>query len=539
MSAEQSKTSRSRQALPLVATATLCVLLGILTALLAQRYLTLRRSHIRLSAALTLAPHQRVYYDRLRKHLGYPEARSGLVLPRDVLDVTGKLNVRANHFEGLAAGSEVSCRPRLNKVVPLPLTSKRVSIELPDTRHYQYEIVNEGKKSATGPILYQNVLWDTARHLVESGGFLSIEDEVERAKALWRFVAENRYHFWPVTESLEEEDVVKYLAVYGYGFCDDTARILAQLARLAGLRGRIWDLHGHVVAELFAAGRWCMLDADHGVYFYKHNKPNEIYGVAELASNPSLFSVYEACGRIPTAVRGAYRFVDMYTTVEDNRLMGDTLATASHRIRYKLRPGERIVFGTMAYGKYFMGGYPQRVPEFYNGFFEYEAHASDFDSTGSRVQITALPDHKGSRIVTGDRSARLELDVNSPFPLVGGDITGRVQVMAGSTVLVLSDPAGRSHDHDLSSAEDGRLSVSTDAFLSPLDEHPMYSYTLTLRLAPATVLHIQSLRIVSDFQFARLALLDLKKGKNAVNVYFPDESVRDQFTASVLLPDGG
>ncbi len=85
--------------------------------------------------------------------------------------------------------------------------------------------------------------------------------------AIWKFLVNRRYHYLPASDDAEMHDPVKFLNVYGYGFCDDSALNFAALCEEAGLEARVWGLNGHVVAESSYGGAWHMFDPDMACYF--------------------------------------------------------------------------------------------------------------------------------------------------------------------------------------------------------------------------------------------------------------------------------
>jgi len=88
-------------------------------------------------------------------------------------------------------------------------------------------------------------------------------------------------HYRPASVYPGYHDPVFALNGFGYGFCDDNAGIVVEIARAAGLEARVWLLGGHVVPEVeLGDGRQVIVDADLG-----HFLP---YGVEELAANRSL-----------------------------------------------------------------------------------------------------------------------------------------------------------------------------------------------------------------------------------------------------------
>ena len=80
----------------------------------------------------------------------------------------------------------------------------------------------------------------------------------EKALAIWAFLVDNRYHDQPAHTGIETHDPVRFLNVYGYGFCDDSATNLLVLCESAGIPARVWGLSGHVVPEAYFEGDLAM-----------------------------------------------------------------------------------------------------------------------------------------------------------------------------------------------------------------------------------------------------------------------------------------
>ncbi|WP_197995713.1 transglutaminase-like domain-containing protein [Gimesia algae] len=136
----------------------------------------------------------------------------------------------------------------------------------------------------------------------------------EKSIAIWKFLVDWRYHYDPAEQGDELHDPVKFLNVYGYGFCDDCATNFMVLARKAGLQSRVWGLSGHVVAETFYDGRWHMFDPDHKVFY--RNRQGVIAGVEELAEQPEIIT------KTPTDPLGSPSelIAKLYTSTSDNRV---------------------------------------------------------------------------------------------------------------------------------------------------------------------------------------------------------------------------
>jgi hypothetical protein len=61
-------------------------------------------------------------------------------------------------------------------------------------------------------------------------------------------------------------------------------------AALFGVSARVWQLHGHVVPEVYTNGSWHLYDPDYQTYFIDSTSTNNIASVSELVSNPSLIT---------------------------------------------------------------------------------------------------------------------------------------------------------------------------------------------------------------------------------------------------------
>jgi len=114
---------------------------------------------------------------------------------------------------------------------------------------------------------------------------LAFEDEPFE-RVLWRFVRNNAYHSYPLTDQKWHNDPWVVISSLGWGFCSNVSGTYVRLARAAGYEARIWGLTGHVVPEIKIGERWQMFDPDLAVYYYTHD--GQIAGVADLVADSSL-----------------------------------------------------------------------------------------------------------------------------------------------------------------------------------------------------------------------------------------------------------
>jgi hypothetical protein len=372
---------------------------------------------------------------------------------------------------------------------------------------YQYSLFNPGPKSVAMPLLHSGIRWDTAEALVASLGWRSIENEVDRAIAIWKFVTLHRYHANPPTEGSDEHDIIRFFTCYGYGFCDDASQAVAGLAKLSGLNARIWGLDGHVVPEIFAGGRWIMLDADFGAYFHKPENPGFIMGVDELSKSRESFKHV-----VETGDKGPYdgTYAELFLTTENNKPW-TFRSRWEHQISATLSPRQRVVFSNFNWGKHFIGICPNPPEKYFNGYFERPIGEKDF-----RLEAGLEMRGEGEGFILSNRSGqerRAEIVITWPFPIVGGTIESSRPVH-----LEFED----THARRKLTLKPGK-SISLDGVVSRVSDQPTTEFTLRLALPAGQELKFEGpLTLTCDFQFAAISLLQLKEGETEFRVHSED-----------------
>ena len=448
--------------------------------------------------------------------------------PEDATRLSAYDRIELNKYWAMTNGSEPATfltrhfEPTQRSKPPLAPTMQ-IALEAPFTQ-LRYEITNKSERTLPAPILYTKDRWDSPEALVAQAGFNNITNEVERAVAIWRFVCEHRVFGDPPTEGKEEHDVLKFLGIYGYGFCDDTARAVVTLAELCGLKGRVWALEGHIVSEVMAGGRWRMLDADQQAYFSKRGAPLEIFGVEELAADRANFDVrlsFRGVGDYPR------KYMDCFLTRENNKI--DEGGTAEHRLQPTLRGGERMTFTNYNWGRYFLGKYPTPPPRLFNGYFTYFFHPRDLVAVSGKVNSEGI---KGGHRLTnqGSETATARLDLTYPFPVVGGVIHGTLTTTAGKASARLEDSE---HDRVIYPNLSSDLRISLDRFVSVLANTPTYRYALLLILEPGASVDVRGLQLESDFQCSALPLVLLKQVANEFRAHFPEGGDAKSFEVEI------
>ena len=117
----------------------------------------------------------------------------------------------------------------------------------------------------------------------------------QKAEAVYEFVRQYRWHWGPSHEGPESRrgdfeygiiyDPVNLIAVYGYGYCFQTAGVLESLYRAAGLEARRVGLTGHTTCEVFYDGAYHFYDSDQQG-FCRLADGQSVASIADLERDP-------------------------------------------------------------------------------------------------------------------------------------------------------------------------------------------------------------------------------------------------------------
>lgn len=479
----------------------------------------------------------RRYLEAAADMAGYPLPEGAALDAEQAIRVMAHLNRRHNHLKLMrdrreGAPRTLAERPTSwERTLDLDPAADHVIVPAPVTL-YEYRIENVSDRLLAAPVLFNRLQWSSIGGLVETAGLRAIEDDTARAIASWRLIVENRYHFVPPSFGREMHDVLRLLAVYGYGYCDDSARVLCRLARETGLNARLRYLGGHVVAEIEGDGEWMMFDPDMEVYFADPRDPERVLSVEDLAEGlpeAEAFSM-PRFGESATALPEGY--AARFRSTEDNEaLEAERFATAD-ALRFLLRPGERVVFCSANWGDYFLGGCTAAPPHtFCNGCFEFAPAADDF-----RIMDGApvLQETDSGLTISNPESGPARLGLIFPYrlPIVGGSVEGIASVSSDAVRFAFVDRYNR-----LKSVYpvNGR-SLSSDTFFSVIGVQPTREYAVFLEIPPGdSITFGPEFRFVSTFQFAPSALWRVQEGRNVVRMHLEPESRREDFRITLAV----
>lgn len=394
-------------------------------------------------------------------------------------------------------------------------------------------LANDGEVDIVNPWVVvngQRDWYDSRKIVTEAVGGATTDHD--RAFKLWRFLCENRYHWYPAEGGSEVHDPVKYLNVYGYGFCDDSAAVLECMFLLAGFsQARNWMLSGHVVPEVYFDGGWRMLDADLQV-FYPEDDNRTVASVQTAAARPELVE----------RVSGAM-VRDIYASTYDNNVYSGWWTTA-HTMKMTLRPRESLERCFYNWGLYHDNLYLQRPPLYGNGRLSYQP---DLRNPADQERLSLVNVAAGTaeeapalHVLDSSEPAVVSVEMNCPYVFVGGKVTvGARLVEREASLAVHFAPAGSDEFADgagafgggtqttrlavLSAPFDGTAEFSLAEAISPNWGAAVYNFRINLVLTsidPASD-GIDSLSVVGDIQCAPRSLPELLAGRdNRVEVRF-------------------
>lgn len=333
--------------------------------------------------------------------------------------------------------------PRINGRKYSVETSHNITIyeEVVTTKLHQYQITVQGKKEPFNRYIKIENIGESnivnpkliSDNVVDMSSIQSILNDVisdsmkdkEKAIKLWEFIRDNRYHWYPAEQTKELCDLIKYLNVYGYGYCDHSAMSLEVLWEKIGLNARCWDLNNqHVVSEVFYNNAWHMLDADHKIFYMKKDNKT-IASVKELEEAHFLIIQQgdDPTGYSATLMAELYRRKN--NSVEDNRYV------IGHTMNIILRANESLIRCWEIGSKYHDNCYHKEPPIYANGKIVYIPNLTKVNCMEgiykkSNIKFFA-EDRKLPYIHTDipNKVSCVIYKVASPYVIVGGEVGGK------------------------------------------------------------------------------------------------------------------
>ena len=201
------------------------------------------------------------------------------------------------------------------------------------------KIINTGRVPMKDIRIFVNnqTFYKTTKEIVASIIKEGASDK-EKVFAIWNFLRSRRYNWWPSEEiSLEIHSPVKFVNIYGYGWCCNVARNFIVLCRAAGLPGRNWELGNHSIAEVFYDNSWHLFDVDSETFYLKDN---HIASLSEIENEPYLVRRTRHPNMNYEKIKKY--LVSLYSSKETNKQC-KVFADYTHDMKINLRPGEYFI----------------------------------------------------------------------------------------------------------------------------------------------------------------------------------------------------
>ncbi len=410
--------------------------------------------------------------------------------------------------------------------------------------------------------------WSTVESIVQEIVQDSYTDE-EKAMAIFQFVRDKRYHWQPTGDN--HSDPIKYLNVYGYGFCGSTGKIIDIFAKVAGLKSRYWGLAGHGVAEIFFNDKWHLFDGQtKALYLCRDNKT--LAGMEELTKDSWLIerTLHPVADmwrkshlrRARDKTRTKYSkknfrktVANWYATTENNRC-SDTKVGNFHKMDLTLRPGEKIILRWDNIGKYYNSFLYNEPPVYANGKIiytpdftsnnyrkglEYERNIKSIadDGYGPNLHVDSCITESRKYRVKNDDAGYIVYKVKSPYVIVGGKIGGNFyrNDNYGDMVRMFISFNGQDWIPVWNADKIGEIMhyQDIDNIISPIGERPKYEYYVKVEFRAAgygldppqesgdnTHAGINTFTIETDFHVSPFSIPALYRNLNKIK-YF-DES---------------
>jgi len=399
----------------------------------------------------------------------------------------------------------------------------------------------------TGPVPVENAKliinnrgnWYSLPEMIQEA-HLSAQTDQDKVYLIWQFARSNRHHDDPVYGSLFQEelhDPVKMLVIYGAGLCDDSGSIGASLFQAAGLNQQepfVRSLHGHMMCEVFNAGRFQFMDIDENVFYLDRENELPVSGdtVAhdhdlahrEIHFGP-VFSSWEA-SRSAASLFG----------IDDSRT---TRLTKGYKIEVNLRPSERIEYRWDNLGKWSMNMPPQERRFVGNSRKIYEPRLDSPYAGADEAQNISLIKINNKPAAAADNSeGTLTYRMNSTFVFCGGHIAASFNLRDKSDQAFIEawaqDNKGEGKTEPVllwhtSGPGAKNAEVEIDQAIDPSHGRPEYEFFVRVRLVSASAPQSASLTshsIRGDIMVSPLFLPRLRLGTN--QVVYSDDSPPDR-----------
>ena len=366
------------------------------------------------------------------------------------------------------------------------------------------------------------------------------KNEQEKVFLIWDFLRSNRHHDDPIHGGLwrdELHDPVKMLAIYGAGLCDDSGSIGASMYWAAGLSQPepfVRALHGHMMCEVFAEGRWQFMDIDENVFYL--DRENRLPVSGDVITHDHDLAHRE--------IHFGPRFSDWPRSRRAAALFGrddeqSMRLAKGYEIRVNLRPAERIEYRWDNVGKWSMSMQDRQRRWVGNSRKIYKPALRKLDPEAQEAcNVNPVTFEGRPAIAAENADGSITYRMSSAFVFCGGGVTASFHLGEVSDQACIeawaTDNKGEGKTEPVvvwqgNGPGPKRAEVTLDEALNPTGGPPEYEFWVRVRLSSksgkaAAVLTDLSIR--GDIMVSPIFLPRLCLGEN--KVVYTDESGPDR-----------
>ncbi|MFP4502652.1 MAG: hypothetical protein ACLFTT_16785 [Candidatus Hydrogenedentota bacterium] len=342
----------------------------------------------------------------------------------------------------------------------------------------------------------------------------------ERIYLIWEGLRQHRHHDYPLFSNDEYHDPVRFLNIYGGGFCDDAGKVGSALYYGAGFTGAgahppfVRALHGHMMCEVWHDGAYQFMDIDQDTFYldWYNKKPvsgdtvarDHYLAIREQAYGPTLGD-WDTGPHNAAALFGA----------DDGKSSHGVLG---HGIDMTLRPGEQIVYRWDNRGKYPWQREDIAHRYYGNAQLVYEPPISEPALFEAEETYGFTPMVDGVQADT--YSSRIIIATQTPYTICGGTLhfTWNDPTHGGALQVAVARDGGEFETvwQRETGRGSARESIALDEALGVEGGPALRNYRVRIAGLDIIQLRITNIRIETDLYAYPIALPRLSVGANKV-----------------------
>ncbi len=334
----------------------------------------------------------------------------------------------------------------------------------------------------------------------------------QKIMTLWSFMRRYAFHDGPPIANWKLHDGCFFFNIFGHGLCDDFAHVMEgmivdYMKVLEQDEARCWALSGHVVPEFYYDGRWHNCDADTSYYTYKDE---EALGVEDLADrfNQVIQEVHNIMPGTGVA--------QVYATTHNNSVI-QKWRYAPHALRWTLYPGQRLLYQTENYGKYYNTANRIKPPrELSNGLLT-AFPLKYFPESCYETTNLHMIDNR-IKVIDPTKPGSMTVHIKTPYVLVGCTLHARTRHAERETSPLLFFSRDGSKWSVISTEREGNIVTADIGNQYDFETEYNFYNEIYMTLMIEAPCEIRDLEIQTLFQVSPRSLPELRKGENSMRI---------------------